>query len=67
MQLLDAETFHEKKEIFLGLKQYMDSHMLNNIAVALDIALEEGDVETQFESVMRCMEAFERYEGGRLR
>lgn len=67
MQLLDAETFHEKKQIFIGLKQYMNKHMLNNIAVALDIVLEEGDEEMQYESVMHCLEAFERYEGGRLR
>lgn len=67
MQLLDAETFHEKRQIFIGLKQYLDKHMLSNIAVAFDIVLEEGDVEMQYDSIMRCMEAFERYEGGRLR
>lgn len=67
MQLLDADTFHERRQIFIGLKQYMDKRMLSNIAVAFDIVLEEGDVEEQYESIMRCMEAFERYEGGRLR
>lgn len=67
LRLLDAETFHEKRQILIGLRQYMDKHMLNNIAVALDIVLEEGDVDEQFESIMRCIAAFERYEGGRLR
>jgi len=67
LQLLDADTFHERRQIFIGLKQYMDKHMLNNIAVAFDIVLEEGDTEEQYDSVMRCLEAFERYEGGRLR
>lgn len=67
LQLLDAETFREKRQIFIGLKQYLDERMLSNIAVALDIVLEEGDIETQYESIMRCLEAFEHYEGGRLR
>lgn len=67
LQLLDADTFRERRQIFIGLKQYMDKHMLNNIAVAFDIVLEEGSLEEQYESLMRCMEAFERYEGGRLR
>lgn len=67
LQILDAPTFREKRQIFIGMRQYMDKHMLNNIAVALDIVLEEGDTETQYESIMRCLEAFERYEGGRLR
>lgn len=67
IQLLDAETFHEKRQIFIGLKQYVNKHMLNNIAVALDIVLEEGDVDAQYDSIMQCMAAFEHYEGGRLR
>ncbi len=67
LQLLDADTFHERRQILIGLKQYIDKRMLNNIAVAFDIVLEEGDIEEQYDSVMRCMEAFARYEGGRLR
>lgn len=68
LQLLDAETFKEKKQIFIGLKQYMDKRMLTNIAVALDIVLEEGSMEEQFDSILHCLEAFEHYEGGgRLR
>lgn len=67
LQLLDAETFHERRQIMIGLKQYIDKRMLNNIAAAFDIVLEEGDIEEQYDSVMRCIEAFERYEGGRLR
>lgn len=67
MQLLDAETFREKRQIFMGLKQYANKRMLNNIAVALDIVLEEGDADAQYDSIMQCMAAFERYEGGRLR
>ena len=67
MQLLDAESFREKRQIFMGLKQYVNKHMLNNIAVALDIVLEEGDVDAQYDSIMQCMAAFERFEGGRLR
>lgn len=67
MQLLDAETFHEKRQIFIGLKQYLDKRMLSNIAVALDIVLEEGSEQMQYESILKCLEAFEHYEGGRLR
>ena len=67
LQLLDADGFREKRQIFIGLKPYLNERMLNNIAVALDIVLEDGDLETQYESIMRWMEAFEHYEGRRLR
>lgn len=67
LKLLDAPTFHEKRQIFVGLRQYLDKHMLSNIAVALDIALEEGTQEQQYDSILKCLETFEHYEGGRLR
>ncbi|MCD7824362.1 MAG: DUF1653 domain-containing protein [Clostridiaceae bacterium] len=65
--LLDAGTFREKRQIFLGLKQYLDARLLGNIAVALDIVLEDGDTQQQYESILSCLDKFEHYEGGRLR
>lgn len=67
MEILDAPTFHEKRQLMIGLKQYLDKRLLNNIAVSLDIVLEEGELEEQYESVLHCIETMERYEGGRLR
>lgn len=67
LELLDAETFREKRQIFIGLREYLTPLLISNIAAALDIVLDEGDKEEQYESVLHCMEAFEHYEGGRLR
>lgn len=67
LALLDAETFREKRQIFIGMQNYLTPLMLSNIAVALDIVLEEGEPQEQYESILRCLEAFEHYEGGRLR
>ncbi len=39
----------------------------NNIAVALDIVLEDGDEEEQYDSVLHCLQTFEHYETQRLR
>jgi len=67
MELLDARTYHDKYIIFSSMKKYMNKHILNNIAVALDIVLEEGELEEQYESVKRCLQTFEHYEICRLR
>lgn len=67
LELLDADTFLEKRQIFMGLRNYLTPLLISNIAVALDIVLEDGNQEEQFESVLHCLEAFEHYEGGRLR
>lgn len=67
MELLDARTYHEKYIIFTSLRKYLDKRLLNNIAVALDIVLEDGDEEEQYDSVLHCLQTFEHYETQRLR
>lgn len=67
LSLLDAESFREKRQILAGLKPYLNEIHLSNIAVALDIVLEEGSAEEHYETILHCLETFEKYEGGRLR
>ena len=63
MELLDANNYH----IFTSMKKYLNKHLLNNIAVALDIVLEDGDEEEQYDSILHCLQTFEHYETSRLR
>lgn len=67
LTLLDAPTFREKRQILAGLKPYLQPIHLSNIAVALDIVLEDGSTEEQYETILHCLQMFEKYEGGRLR
>lgn len=66
-ELLDAKTYHEKYIIFTSLRKYLDKRLLNNIAVALDIVLDDGDEEEQYNSLLHCLQTFEHYETQRLR
>lgn len=67
MIFLDANTFQEKREIFVGLRQCMDKRFLSNVAVSLDITLEEGSMEEQYDAVLYYIDKRTQYEGGRLR
>lgn len=67
LQILDAESFREKRQLLVGLRPYIDKLLLHNIAAALDVVLEEGTLDDQFESLLHCVDAHARYEGGRLR
>lgn len=67
MALLDANGCHEKRQIFIGLKQYLNERLLHNIAVAVGIVLEDGSQEEHYETILRYLETVEKYEGGRLR
>lgn len=67
MQILDADTYHEKRQLMVGMKPYLDKRLLHNIAAALDIVLEEGDLDSQYDSLLHCLDTMRHFEGGRLR
>lgn len=67
MQILDAESYHEKRQLMVGMKPYLDKRLLHNIAAALDIVLEEDDLDSQYDSLLHCLDTMKHFEGGRLR
>ena len=67
MKVLDAESYREKRQLMIGLKQYLDKRLLHNIAASMDIVLEEGDLDSQYDSLLNCLNTMEHFEGGRLR
>lgn len=67
MELLDSDSYREKYLIFIGLRNYVDKRLLNNIAVALDIVIDDTDEEQQYDSILRCLQTFDKFETNRLR
>lgn len=67
LQILDAESYEEKRQLLIGMQPYLNKLLLHNIAAGLDVVLDEASLEEQFESLLHCIDAHARYEGGRLR
>ncbi len=67
MVFLDADTFKEKREILIGLKDYIDKRFLGNVAISMDLLLEEGSVQEQYDAILYYIDKRTQYEGGRLR
>ena len=67
MELLDSDSYREKYLIFIGLRNYIDKRLLNNIAAALDIVIDDTDEDEQYDSVLRCLQTFDKFETNRLR
>lgn len=67
MIFLDAKSYHDKCQIFLNLRPYLNDTMLNNIAVTLDLVLDEGSLDQHFDTILNCLETHEHYECNRLR
>ena len=67
LEFLDCDSYAEKLEYLRDRKKYIDDRMLNDISFALDIVIEEGELEDRIRTLENCLKTFCRYEGTRLR
>lgn len=67
LQFLDADSYERRLEILSMLHSRIDHNMINTMAVAVDIEIKEGDIESRYEELKSCLLTFEKYECNRLR
>ena len=63
LAFLDADSIHEKIRILEGMKENLDDHILNNLAVSLDLSIEDG--VDGYEMILSELRVREKYEGNR--
>ena len=62
LEFLDAETVLEKKNILEALHHRITNDMINTLAVAMDVVIEEGEVEERYRQLKTCLDTIDRYE-----
>lgn len=67
MAFFDAETMDEKYRLLLDMCNDITDRMINNMAVALDVVIDEGPLERRYEELKTCVRTFRKYETSRLR
>ena len=69
MEQIDITRFRqeEKYQILLGMRDVLNDRMVNNMAVVLDVVIEEGPLEQRYEELKSCVRTFQKYECTRLR
>lgn len=67
MQFLDADTYAERYQILSEMAQEVDDHVIDTMAVALDIVIEDGDIDQRYQELKNCIRTRMRYETSRLR
>lgn len=66
LRFLDADTYGEKIKILEGMKDELNEHLLNNMAVSLDLSIEDGvDGYSFLMSELKIRSRFEGNRGGR--
>lgn len=66
LQFLDADTHEQRLEILVSLVHEIDDHMLNTMAVAMDVELSAESLEDRYEELKNCLITMEKYERNRL-
>ena len=62
LRFLDANTYEEKRNLLISMKDRMTNDLIDNIAASLDIAVNDGDIEERFLSLYNCVTTMEKYE-----
>lgn len=67
LDFLDARSYQDKLEQLDLIKKHVDSHIVNSMAISMDIVLATETVEEQLEEIRNCLLTHIRFEDRRLR
>lgn len=67
MEFLEAGGYEERLNILAALHHRITDEMINTMAAAADIEIDNGDIEERYTALRNCMLTLEKYECNRLR
>lgn len=67
IQFLDAKGSKEKYQILEEYEGPIDDHLINNMAISVDVAIEDGPIEKRVSDLMDCLRTKARFECNRFR
>lgn len=67
LKFLDAETYNEKLELIATSRKHLTDRLINDMAVALDITVDEGPLDDRIERLIYSLQTMSRFEQKRWR
>ena len=67
LEFLDAGTYEERVNILAALHHRITDDMINIMSMAIDVKVDEGNIEDRFDQLRTCLLTLEKYECNRLK
>ena len=62
LEFLDADTYIQRLNILTGMHHRITDELLTTMAIACDVEVEEGDLESRYQSLKNCLLTLDKYE-----
>lgn len=66
IEFLDADSYETRLNILAGIHHRITDEMITTMAIACDVEVADGELETRYESLRSCLLTLEKYECNRI-
>ncbi len=67
MEFLDADSYEERLNILAALQHRITDEMINTMAVAIDVEVQDGEITQRYEDLKKCLLLYDKFECNRMR
>ena len=67
LKFLDCDTYEEKRNILMRMKDELDDKLIDDIAASMDVIVEKGDIDMRYISLLNCIDMMAKFEVNRFR